>query len=329
MILITGGAGFIGSNLVAKLDLHAEKHDLVVCDRLGTDDKWRNIAKHEFHDFIRPEDLKSYLNSHIGQIHYIFHLGAISSTTERDADLIVHENFALSKWLWKWAAQNKVRFVYASSASTYGDGSNGFDDEFSPEALAKLRPLNPYGWSKHAFDRYIARQVTRGDIQPPQWAGLKFFNVYGPNEYHKGSQQSVVSTIFPRIIADASARLFKSYHPDYKDGGQQRDFVWVGDCIDVMLWLYENPQVSGVFNLGSGEARTFEDLALAVFTALGKKAKIEYVDMPEGLKAKYQYYTKANMDRLRAVGYSKPLTPLEEGVGIYVREYLATEDAYL
>ncbi len=328
MIIVTGGAGFIGSNLVAGLEAHGE-NDIVVCDWLGHEDKWRNISKRELRDIIRPERLFEYLEKHKDAVRAIFHMGAISSTTERDSDLIIENNFNLSRELWKWCAENDVRLIYASSAATYGDGKGGFKDDSTPGALEKFKPLNPYGWSKHIFDRRIARIVSDGrEHMPPQWAGLKFFNVYGPNEYHKGGQMSVVCTLFPQVVAGASARLFKSTHPDYADGGQIRDFIYVDDCVSVMLWLLENPDVSGLFNVGSGEGRTFNDLAAAVFSAVGKEKKITYVDMPDGLSARYQNYTQADMDKLKAAGYDKPFTSLEDGVRAYVQDFMASGDPY-
>ncbi len=328
MIVVTGGAGFIGSNLVAGLEERGVS-DIVVCDVLGSEDKWRNLAKREIRDIVHPDRLFDYLQNHADQIKMIFHMGAISSTTETDSDLIMDTNFVLSRRIWKWCWKNNVRLVYASSAATYGDGHHGFKDDQSIEGLKHLMPLNPYGWSKHVFDRRIARVVeSQSEPLPPQWAGLKFFNVYGPNEYHKGDQMSVVCKLYPQVQAGAAARLFKSHHPDYQDGGQLRDFVWVGDCVDVMLWLYDNPGVSGLFNVGSGKARSFKDLAESTFTAAGKAPKINYIDMPETLRPKYQYYTQADMSKLRAAGYDKPFTELEAGIGKYVRDYLSKADPY-
>jgi ADP-L-glycero-D-manno-heptose 6-epimerase len=328
MIVVTGGAGFIGSNLVAGLEAHGVE-DIVISDVLGSEDKWRNIAKREIRDVVHPDRLFDYLDTHAGEIKMIFHVGAVSSTTETDVDLIIDTNFVLSRRLWKWCWKNEKRFVYASSAATYGDGHHGFKDDQSIEGLKHFMPLNPYGWSKHVFDRRIARVVeARSEPVPPQWAGLKFFNVYGPNEYHKDDQMSVVCKLYPQVEAGAAARLFKSHHPDYQDGGQLRDFVWVGDCVDVMLWLYDNPGVSGIFNVGTGKARSFKDLAEATFKAAGKAPKINYIDMPETLRPKYQYYTQADMSKLRAAGYSKPFTELEDGVGQYVRDYLSKADPY-
>ena len=332
MIIVTGGAGFIGSNLVAGLEAAGHKN-VVVCDWLGKEDKWRNIAKRELRDIIAPERLEDYLASHKDEIKAIFHMGAISTTTETDADLIAETNVVLSRMLWKWCAEHKVRLIYASSAATYGDGSAGFKDDETPDALAKLLPLNAYGWSKHVFDRRIARIVhdsanAMGEVAPPQWAGLKFFNVYGPNEYHKGDQMSVVCKLHPQVVAGAAAKLFKSHNPDYEDGGQLRDFIYVADCVNVMLWLLENPKVCGLFNVGTGQARSFKDLAESTFAANDTPPKINYMDMPVELRGKYQYYTQAEMDKLKAAGYDKPFTSLEDGIRQYVQGFLRKDDPY-
>jgi ADP-L-glycero-D-manno-heptose 6-epimerase len=258
----------------------------------------------------------------------VFHLGAVSSTTETDADLIVESNFTLSLRLWDFCARHGKRLIYASSAATYGDGAAGFDDEFSIAHLATLKPLNAYGWSKNAFDRRVARIVAGNGARPRQWAGVKFFNVYGPNEYHKGDMASVAYHTHARVKRGDKARLFRSHDPKYKDGGQMRDFVWVGDCVDVLLWLYDNPDKEGLFNIGSGKARSFLDLMDAVYKALGRAPEIEWVDMPRDIRARYQYFTEAKIDRLRASGYRKPTTTLEDGVATYVRDFLETADPY-
>ncbi|HEX2801405.1 MAG TPA: ADP-glyceromanno-heptose 6-epimerase, partial [Phenylobacterium sp.] len=249
---VTGGAGFIGSNIAARL-AEDRSLDVVVCDRLrGTDlGKWRNIAKHAIGDFVAPEDMFDWLEKRWRDVEVVIHMAAISSTTEPDADKIVQTNFTLSRDLFRWCADRQRRFVYASSAATYGDGANGFDDDNDYEALAALRPLNTYGWSKALFDLFAVRQGLR-DYAPPQWVGLKFFNVYGPNEEHKGGMKSVAAQIWPHIRDGQGVQLFKSYRDGVADGGQQRDFVYVGDTADVAAWLMQNPQVSGVFNLGSG-----------------------------------------------------------------------------
>lgn len=329
MILVTGGAGFIGSNLVAALS--GAGRPPWVADRLGEGEKWRNLAKHEIAGWIRAEDLAREPEEALdeaGELQAILHMGAISATTERDGDRLIETNFRLSQRLWTWAARRGVRFVYASSAATYGDGSHGFDDRLDGDYLAALRPLNGYGWSKNLFDRWVSRQVVEGRATPPSWAGLKFFNVYGPNEHHKGAQASVVLHLYERLARGEPARLFKSHHPDYEDGGQLRDFVSVEDCVAVMLWMIEQPALSGLFNVGTGRARSFADLAEAVFGALGRTPAIEYVPTPEEIRAKYQYFTEARLDRLRAAGYQAPFLGLEEGVERTVKGYLSQPDPY-
>jgi len=327
MILVTGGAGFIGSNILAALEERGAGK-LVVCDRLRTHDKWRNIAKRELADIVHPEQLFEFLEANRKNMEVVFHMGAISATTETDADKILANNFSLSLALWKWCALNNVRFIYASSAATYGDGAQGFDDDWSMEHLARLRPLNAYGWSKQLFDRRVARKIFAGSRRPPQWAGLKFFNVYGPNEYHKGSQQSVVAQVYPHAERNAAYQLFRSHNPKYPDGGQLRDFIWIRDAVDVMMWLLENPTVNGVFNVGTGQARSFLDLAHAVYRAVGREPQIKFRDTPIEIREKYQYFTQARMDRLRQAGYAKPFTTLEDGVDAYVKQFLATSDPY-
>ncbi len=327
MIVVTGGAGFIGSNIVAGLEAKGYK-DIVIADWLGSDDKWKNIAKRELAAIIAPENMMPYLEAHRDEIDFVIHMGAISTTTEKDADLIARSNFQLSWDLWSFCARCRKRFIYASSAATYGGGENGFEDNACLEYLNNLRPLNPYGWSKAVFDRKVAREILEKRPAPVQYAGLKFFNVYVPNEYHKGSQKSVIAHIFPVVKADQEVKLFKSYNPDYKDGEQLRDFVWVGDIVNVVLWLIEHGEVSGLFNVGSGEARSFYDLAKATWNALGKKELIGFKDMPEELRGKYQYYTKANLAKLRAAGYTAPMTSLEDGVKEYVTGFLDKPDQY-
>ncbi len=327
MYLVTGGAGFIGSNIVAALEERG-LGPVIVCDRLRDGDKWRNLAKRELAEIVHPDDLLYYLEGDEPALKGVIHMGAISATTETDADLIYRNNFELSLNLWHWCAAYGVPYIYASSAATYGGGENGFVDDSAMGALAGLRPLNPYGWSKHLFDRRVMRMLDDGEASPPQWAGLKFFNVYGPNEYHKGSMQSVASHVFNDLSAGKTATLFKSHHPDYKDGGQSRDFIWVGDCIDVILWLLDNPKVSGLFNCGTGRARSFYDLVGAVHVAMDKPLEVNFVPTPEAIRDKYQYFTQADMGKLRAAGYDRPFTSLEDGVGAYVRDFLAAADRY-
>jgi ADP-L-glycero-D-manno-heptose 6-epimerase len=326
MYVVTGGAGFIGSHIVAALA--ARGREVVVCDWLRSDDRWRNLAKHEIADIVAPEDLPDWLRRQSTSVDAVIHMGAISATTETNVDLIVRDNVQSTFGLLQWCSDANTRFIYASSAATYGDGAAGFDDAFSCEALAKLRPLNAYGWSKHVVDRRIARMAERAQPLPPQWVGLKFFNVYGPNEYHKGSMQSVVAKNYALIRAGRSLGLYRSYRPEYPDGGQLRDFVYVQDCADVVLWLLDHPRVSGLFNLGTGRSRTWLDLAHAMFDAAGQPHAIEFIDMPPALIEKYQYFTEARVARLQAAGYERPFTSLEEGISRYVRHYLATNDPY-
>jgi ADP-L-glycero-D-manno-heptose 6-epimerase len=326
MILITGGAGFIGSNLQAALSRRG--HETVVVDTLGSDDKWRNLAKHAPARIVHPNDLHTFLD-HYPPLEMVFHLGAVSETTAVDGDHTWATNVELSRYLWEWCAARGVRLVYASSAATYGDGGEGFEDDIAVPALERLRPLNLYGWTKHAFDMLVAKVLTQRREQPSQWVGLKFFNVYGPNEYHKGRMISVVKVKHDEIASGAPARLFRSDRPGLADGDQQRDFIWVGDVVDVMLWLMETPSVSGLFNLGTGQARTYLDLAHAVSDAAGKPRAVEFIDMPPNLRGQYQSFTQAPMQRLRAAGYTAAFTPLEEGIRRYVQEHLATPDIFL
>ena len=326
-MVVTGGAGFIGSNVVARLC--EDGRDVAVCDRLRAADagKWRNLSKHPIADFIAPEALFDWLAAHAAEVEAVVHMGAVSSTTEPDADHIIHTNFGLSRDLFTWCAEHQRRLIYASSAATYGDGSEGFVDDNDPAALAALRPLNAYGWSKALFDAFAARQAARG-LAPRQWAGLKFFNVYGPNEAHKGAMKSVAAQIWPEARDGQVVRLFKSHREGYADGGQLRDFVYVRDVAEITAWLLAHETVGGVFNLGSGQARSFQDMALAVFAAAGQTPRIDYFDMPEDLREKYQYFTEADMSRLRQAGYALPMTTLEDGVADYVRGYLSQADPY-
>jgi len=328
IIFVTGGAGFIGSNIVARL-AEDRSLDVVVCDRLREADlgKWRNLSKHAIGDFVAPGDMFDWLEKRWRDVEAVVHMGAISSTMETDADQIIQTNFGLSRDLYRWCADRQRRFVYASSAATYGHGAQGFDDQDDFESLAALRPLNAYGWSKALFDVFAARQAAR-EYAPPQWAGLKFFNVYGPNEGHKGPMRSVATQIWPSVRDGQSVQLFKSYREGVPDGGQKRDFVYVRDVADVVAWLLASPEVNGVFNLGSGKARTFEDLARAVFAAAGKPPQIDYIPMPATLRDRYQYFTEARMQRLAQAGYSGGFTTLEAGIEDYVRGFLATDDPY-
>jgi ADP-L-glycero-D-manno-heptose 6-epimerase len=326
MYLVTGGAGFIGSNMVAALS--ERNHEVAVCDWLRDDERWRNLAKHEISEIIEPETLLDWLGRKGGRLRAVVHMGAISATTETNVDLIAARNIRSTLDLIQWCSDAQVPLIYASSAATYGEGKQGFDDTFTRDSLAKLRPLNAYGWSKHVVDRRLARMVEAGAKLPPQWVGLKFFNVYGPNEYHKGTMRSVIARNFSAVQRGEPLRLFRSYHADYADAGQMRDFIYVRDCVDVMLWFLDNANISGLYNLGTGQARTWMDLAKALYGALGRPPNVEIIDMPIELQAKYQYYTQATMDRLRKIGYQRPFTSLENGIGHYVKQYLINEDPY-
>ena len=326
MILVTGGAGFIGSNLHAALVRRG--HETVIADHLGRGSKWRNLARHPPARIIPPDDIDAFLASH-PPLEFVYHLGAISDTTATDGDAVWRANFEQSRRIWDWCADREVRLVYASSAATYGDGGQGFDDDGTPDGLARLRPLNLYGWSKHAFDLSVARAVAAHQPGPPQWVGLKFFNVYGPNEYHKGHMVSVIKVKHEEVATDGVARLFRSTVPGIADGEQKRDFIWVGDAVDVMLWLLEQPGVSGLFNLGTGHARSYLDMAHAVCDAMGAPRNVTFIDMPDALHEQYQSFTEATTARLRAAGYTREFTPLEAGVRRYVHDHLSQPDPYV
>lgn len=325
MLLVTGGAGFIGSNLVAALN-DAGRSDVIVCDTLGHDGKWRNLAKRQLADIVPPHELPGWLQGR--KLDAIFHLGAISETTATDGDLVIETNFRLSVRLLDWCTQNRTRFIYASSAATYGDGEQGFRDDVGLQELKRLRPMNLYGWSKHLFDLAVSERAEQSRPMPPQWAGLKFFNVFGPNEYHKGSMMSVLARRFDDIQAGRGVSLFKSHRDGIAHGDQRRDFIYVDDVVRVMMWLYATPTASGLFNVGTGEARSFRELIEAAYVAIRTTPKIEYVDMPEAIRDTYQYFTQSEGDRLRRAGYNGGFTPLEEAVGAYVTSYLAAPDKY-
>ena len=324
MIIVTGGAGFIGSVLHAALSRRGL--ETVVVDRLGQGGKWRNLAKHPPARLIAPEALADFLAGD-PPVAVIVHLGAVSDTTATDADLAWESNVALPRRLWCWSARRGARLIYASSAATYGDGSAGFEDGL--DALERLRPLNLYGWTKHAFDLAVARMLRAGAPHPPQWVGLKFFNVFGPNEYHKAKMISVVKVKHDEVVGGGPARLFRSNRPGLEDGRQRRDFIWVEDVVAVLLWLLDTPAVNGLFNVGTGVARTYLDLAHAVCDAAGVPRRIEFIDMPAELAGQYQSFTEARMERLRAAGYTHPFTALEEGVRRYAEDYLSRPDPYI
>jgi ADP-L-glycero-D-manno-heptose 6-epimerase len=325
MLLVTGGAGFIGSNVVAALN-DAGHADVAVCDVLGHDGKWRNLAKRRLADIVPPAQLPEWLKGR--RLDAVIHLGAISETTATDADLVIETNFRLSMRLLDWCTANATPFIYASSASTYGDGAQGFRDDQSIAALTTLRPMNLYGWSKHLFDMAVAERAARGEKLPPQWAGLKFFNVFGPNEYHKGTMMSVLARRFDDIKAGRAVQLFKSHREGIADGDQRRDFIYVDDVMRVMMWLLATPSISGIFNVGTGNARSFKDMMLSACTALGTVPNIQYVDMPEPIRGSYQYFTQSDVDRLRRAGYNGGFTALEDAVETYVKRFLDSADRF-
>ena len=344
MFIITGGAGMIGSALLWQLNNQGVT-DILVVDNLASTEKWKNLVKaqylgymhrDEFLDCVREDRLEEALElehgiprlhgNELGKLQGIVHLGACSATTERDADYLMRNNLEYSKVLCDYALRRGARFIQASSAATYGDGSQGFDDDV--DRLGELHPLNMYGYSKHLFDLWAVRTGRMRSI-----ASIKFFNVYGPNEYHKGDMRSMVQKSVEQIQATGKVRLFKSYKPEYTDGGQVRDFIYVKDCARVLAVLLQNPGMNGLFNLGTGKARSWNDLANAVFSALGREPKIEYVEMPEILRGKYQYHTEAKMQRLGDAFWSVEkdldLRSLEDGVKDYVQNYLTQDDPYL
>jgi ADP-L-glycero-D-manno-heptose 6-epimerase len=327
MLIITGGGGFIGSVLAAELNA-AGHANLVIVDRFGHGDKWRNIAKHDFFEILPVGGLLAWLERYGERVEAVFHLGAISATTFSDADEMIANNLNYSIALWRWCAAAGKPLIYASSAATYGDGSAGFDDAGGLDAFKRLRPLNLYGWSKHAFDLWALRQADQG-IAPPRWIGLKFFNVFGPNEHHKGEMMSLVVKNYRKVAAGEPIQLFKSHRPDYRDGEQRRDFVYVKDCVAAMLWLWRHGKDSGIYNLGTGEARSFLDLMNALGAACGLAPKIEFIDIPPAIRPNYQYFTEAAMTRLRQAGYNPPFTSLEAAVKDCVVNHLAQPDPYL
>lgn len=316
-ILVTGGAGFIGSNLVAQLN-EVGVTRILVTDVLGTDEKWRNLAPLRFEDFVQADRFITRLGENpdaFGHFDAVFHLGACSATTERDAAYILEANYEYTKKLCLWSIQQSARFVYASSAATYGDGSLGMSD--TGIALSDLRPLNLYGYSKHLFDLWAERRGLLRRI-----VGLKYFNVFGPGEYHKGEMRSVVCKAYEQLLETGKIRLFRSYHPDYQDGEQMRDFVYVRDAVRMTLHLAMTPAANGLYNIGTSQPRTWLDLATAIFHALGREPEIEFIDMPEPLRGQYQYYTAADVTKLYESGYPYAPTPLEEAIADYVINYL-------
>lgn len=317
-VLVTGGAGFIGSALVWALNQYGVEK-IVIADRLGTDEKWRNLVALRYEDYVDADDLLSRLESAtLGAFDLILHLGACSATTERDASFLMRNNFEFTKQLALWSRNHAVRFVYASSAATYGEGDAGMSDhDESNAALAKLRPLNAYGYSKQLFDQYAARCGMLQHI-----VGLKYFNVYGPNEAHKADMRSLVHKAYGQIASTGRVQLFRSHRDDYRDGEQKRDFLYVKDAVAMTLHLAMSRTANGLYNIGSGQANTWLSLVDAIFAAMGRESAIDFVDIPESIRDKYQYFTEANIDKLRATGYSAPVTPLRDAVRDYVQEYL-------
>ncbi|MCB1209220.1 MAG: ADP-glyceromanno-heptose 6-epimerase [Verrucomicrobiales bacterium] len=320
-ILVTGGAGFIGSAVVWELNQRGCEN-IVISDRLGTDEKWRNLVALKYADYVDGLDLLAALpkvtGAGPGRFDLIVHLGACSATTEKDSDYLMRNNFDYTRQLCQWALAQDTRFVYASSAATYGDGAHGMDDQL--QDLSVLRPLNMYGYSKHLFDQYAAKQGWLEKI-----VGLKYFNVYGPNEDHKADMRSVVHKAWGQIRSTGRIQLFRSHRPDYEDGKQQRDFLYVKDAIRMTLHLAQTHTAGGLFNLGSGVPHTWVDLAEAIFAAAGLPTDIEFVDMPEALRAKYQYFTCADISKLRSTGYKDEVASLADSVKDYVVNYLVDD----
>ena len=323
MIIVTGGAGFIGSAFVWKLNCEGIE-DVIVVDHLGTSDKWKNLVPLRFEDYLRKDDFFEMVcdDDVPFEVSAVVHMGACSSTTERDADYLWENNFAYTRTLAEWALDHDIRFIYASSAATYGDGTQGFSDEHAK--IPELRPINMYGYSKQVFDLWVLRHKLEN-----QMAGIKFFNVFGPNEYHKGDMTSVIFKAFHQIRQTGKVRLFKSYLPEYSDGGQMRDFVYVKNCVDVLWWLLKHPKTNGIFNLGTGRARTWNDLINAVYAAMDRKPNIEYIEMPDGLRNQYQYFTEAEMTKLKKAGFRFDFSTLEDSVRDYVCNYLQKSDPHL
>ena len=323
MIIVTGGAGFIGSAFVWKLNREGIE-DIIIVDRLGSTDKWKNLVNLRYSDYLhRDAFLKMATEDAVPfKADALIHMGACSSTTERDADFLWTNNFSYTRTMSAWAMKQSIRFIYASSAATYGNGSQGFSDDHAK--IPGLKPINMYGYSKQVFDVWSLKHK-----QENKMAGIKFFNVFGPNEYHKGDMTSVIFKAFHQIRQTGKVRLFKSYLPEYGDGGQMRDFVYVKDCVDAMWWLLQNPAANGIFNLGTGKARTWNDLIHAVFAAMNIKPNIEYIEMPEGLRNQYQYFTQAEMGKLKTAGCPVNFSPLEDSVRDYVVNYLQQADPHL
>lgn len=318
MIIVTGGAGFIGSCMVRELN-EMGYTDILIVDNIANTEKWKNLCNKTYTGYIQRGDFIERLSEFAGKVTHVIHMGACSSTTETDFDFLYRNNLEYTKTLWNFCVRNDCSFLYASSAATYGAGEHGFDDRMD---IRRLRPLNGYGYTKHLFDLWAQKQETA----PKQHCGFKFFNVYGPNEYCKAGMASVIYHAYRNIAQTGKMGIFKSYHPDYADGWQMRDFIYVKDLCKVMRYMIEHPDISGLFNLGTGTARSFYDLVCAVFDAMGVERNIHYIEMPQALREKYQYYTQADMGKLRETGYPEPFYSLEDGTRDYVRNYL--EDGF-
>lgn len=315
MIVVTGAYGFIGSNLVAELECK-DNQELVLVDKFGKGYKWKNILNRKIHTMIEPEGLVDFIRENHDAITCVIHLGANSSTVEEDVDLLVNNNYRFSAKIVALCSEFKIRFIYASSASVYGNGNKGFKDSDVPADINELKPLNAYGWSKKLLDEECAKKGFDNIV------GLRFFNVYGPNEFHKGDQSSVILKWYNGIRIESSIDLFKSYDENYQDGYQERDFVFVQDCVDVICWLIRNPHVNGIFNVGTGNAHPFIDIIINLEHLLNKKVVCNYIDMPKNIREHYQYHTLADISKLRYAGYKKEMTSLENGMKIYVTQYL-------
>ncbi len=316
MLIVTGGAGFIGSALIAALNTRGLS-DILVVDHLGSDQKWKNLTNLTFADYVEKDDFLALFlqNKLTGPVEAVLHMGACSDTTETNASYLIKNNYEYTKLLAQWAADADIRFIYASSAATYGDGSAGFEDD--EQKIQNLRPLNIYGYSKHLFDLWAHRAgLLKKNV------GLKYFNVFGPNEYHKAHMRSFVLKAFDQINAEGTVRLFKSYRPEYKHGEQMRDFLYIKDAVDMTLFFLDNPHLAGLFNIAAGKARTWNDLARAVFAAMQKPPKIEYIEMPDSIRNQYQYFTEADTTKLQKAGYKKQPTPLENAIKDYIQNYL-------
>ena len=331
MYIITGGAGFIGSVVAAALEAApSEMSRTVIVDSFGSSSKWHNVVRRRARDIIHPSKLPKHLEEHREEIKAIIHFGATSSTTESNMDFLLENNVYTATRLFDWCAKNKKQFVFASSAAVYGNGEQGFKDSEDLAYLNKLRPLHPQGWSKHLVDKHMLQAPEK----PPSWLSLRFFNVYGPNEYHKGRMASVANYIFNQIKDDNSVRMFKSHLKDYKNGEQMRDFVYVKDVARLVVWLLEREDISGIYNVGTGNARTFNDLTAAVSKAMKKKANVEYINIPPEIRPNYQYFTEADMGKMWQYvtdANTNPFefTSLEDGINDYVQNYLMKDDPYL